>query len=72
MSECIFNGNALLTINGASHYNAVYGQTPAIVLEIVVAVGEDNPGTARHVQRMREISIQATAEGTSEHEYRDH
>ena len=72
MSECIFNGNALLTINGSSHYDAVYGQTPAIVLEIVVAVGEDNPGTARHVQRMREISIQATAEGTSEHEYRDH
>ena len=71
MSECIFNGNALLTVNGASHYNAVYGQTPAIVPEIVAAVGEDNPGTARHVQRMREISIQATVEGASEHEYRE-
>ena len=57
--------NALLTINGASLYNAVYGQTPAMLPEMDIAIEEDGPGTAIHVRRMRAIRIQAIVKGTA-------
>ena len=55
----------MLTINGAAPYNAAYGRSPAISPGNAVATGEDDLGTARRVQRMREISIQAMVGGTA-------
>ena len=64
VSECVFCGNALLSINGTTPYNAVYGRVPAILPEMNVPLDED-PHTMRAVHRLREISVHQMVEGTA-------
>ena len=61
----MFSGNALLSINGTSPYNAVYGRVPPLLPDTSMVIDDAGPGTQRHVQRLREISIQAMVEGTA-------
>merc|ERR1712026_524797 len=68
LSEATFCGNAMLTINGSTPYNAVYGRVPAILPSINQI---DAPDAAqqvpliRHSHRLREISVQAMVEGSA-------
>jgi len=66
LNDCIFSGNASLSINGSTPYNAVYGRVPQMLLDTNMPIDDAAPGTMRHVQRMREISIQAMVEGTAQ------
>ena len=34
LAECVFCGNAMLTVNGSTPYNAVYGRVPHILPSI--------------------------------------
>ena len=68
--EATFCGNALLTVNTSTPYNAVYGRVPHILPSVdqLVHRGEGNlpaPGLIRHTQRLREIAVQAMVEGTA-------
>ena len=67
LSECVFAGNALTSINNCTPYNAVYGRSPALLpaLEVINEEGEISPITDRMVNRVREIAIQAMIEGTA-------
>jgi hypothetical protein len=70
LAEAVFCGNALLSINGSSPYNSVYGRVPALLPGInqIDNPGEANapsPGLIRHTHRLREISIQAMVEGSA-------
>ena len=66
LSECVFCGNAMLSINGSTPYNAAYGRVPALLPDANLPSDDAAPGTVRHVQQMREISIQAMVEGTAQ------
>ena len=66
ISDCVFCGSALLSINGTTPYNAVYGRVPQFLPEINVPIDDVAPGTMRHEQRMREISVQVMVEGTAQ------
>ncbi|MFM7983192.1 MAG: hypothetical protein ACKPKO_28115, partial [Candidatus Fonsibacter sp.] len=66
LSECVFCGNAMLSINGTTPYNAVYGRVPALLPDTSLPIDDAAPGTMRHVQRMREISIPSMVEGTAQ------
>ncbi len=61
------SGTALLSINGCTPYNAVYGRTPALLpgLKVLNDDGEILPLTDRQVGRVREISVQSIVEGTA-------
>ena len=65
LSDAVFCGNAMLSINGTTPYNAVYGRVPPLLPDMNMPIEDAPPGTVRHVQRMPEISIQAMAEGTA-------
>ncbi len=70
LAEAVFCGNALLSINGSTPYNAVYGRVPALLPGInqIDNPGEANapsPGLIRHTHRLREISIQSMVEGSA-------
>ena len=74
LSECVFCGNALLTVGGSTPYNALYGRVPHILPSINQLEdqrgGEGRPAdstmqTLRHVNRLREISAQAMIEGSA-------
>ena len=67
LAECVFCGNAMLTVNNSTPYNAVYGRVPHILPGIsqIVHPGdarEQTPGTIAHAHRLREISVQAMVE----------
>jgi hypothetical protein len=69
-SEAAFCGNAMLTINGSTPYNAVYGRVPALLpsIDSPDAINEatlGHPGTIRYTHRLREISVQAMIEETA-------
>ncbi len=55
LNECVFSGNALLSINGCTPYNAVYGRTPPLLpgLEVLNTDGVITPLTDRQVGRVR-------------------
>ncbi len=68
LAESVFSGNSLLSINGSSPYNAVYGKVPQILpgIDQVRPPGDDRePTTFRHAQRLREASVQAIVEGSA-------
>ena len=72
LSEATFCTNALLSINGCTPYNAVYGRTPTLLPSINAlddwtadARHSDSPGTIRHTHRMREIAIQSIMQETA-------
>ena len=68
LSEAVFCGNAMLSVNNSTPYNAVYGRVPNIlpsISQITEPTGAGIPeaNTLRHVHRLREISVQAMVEG---------
>ena len=70
LAEATFCGNALLTINNSTPYNAVYGRVPHILPSIdqLVHPSEGSlpaPGLIQHTHRLREIAVQAMVEGTA-------
>ena len=70
LSEAAFCTNALLSVNGCTPYNAVYGRVPHLLpgLDQFEADNErelPNPGTIRHTHRLREIAIQSMIEETA-------
>ena len=74
LAEAVFCGNALITVNNMSPYNAVYGRVPHILPNINQPNEDDaprdseavpNPGLIRHSARLREIAVQAMIEGTA-------
>ena len=70
LSEAVFAGNALITINNTTPYNAVYGRVPRL-LPNLDAMDSEMPdvkpvaGLIRESHILREISIQSTFEGTA-------
>ena len=70
LAECVFAGNAMLTVNGCTPYNAVYGRVPNILpgIDQVTSPGETKvsiPVTIAHSHRLREVCIQAIIEGSA-------
>ena len=69
LAEAVFCGNAMLSINGSSPYNAVYGRVPDILpgLDNMIpnSGSETRERTIGDTQRLREISVQAMVEGSS-------
>ena len=70
LAECVFCGNALLTVGGSTPYNALYGRVPNILpsLDQIVPpeeAGPPNQGSLRDAHRLREISVQAMVEGSA-------
>ena len=77
LSEAVFVGNAMLTINGATPYNCVYGRVPHLLPEANAALPDGLVGDAngrrpaevgtitRDADRLREVAIQAMVEGTA-------
>ena len=65
LAEAVFAGNALLSINGYSPYNAVYGRLPDILpdlncIDLPVEPGASNmPGTIANTHKLRETAIEA-------------
>ena len=70
LSECVLCGNALLSINNSTPYNAVYGRVPRILPSIDQIAEPDSsvepmPGAIRDSHRLREISVQSMIEGSA-------
>ncbi len=70
LAEAVFCGNALLSINGSTPYNGVYGRVPLILPSIdqqdIPGEGQQPmPGLVRHSHRLREVSVQAMIEGSA-------
>ena len=70
LAECAFAGNALLTVNGSTPCNAVNGTVPAMLpgIDQVANPGEtveSSRGSIAHTHRLREVAIQAVAEGSA-------
>ena len=70
LAEAVFCGNALLTVNGSSPYNAVYGRVPHILPSIdqvdrPLAGDVAEAPLLRHTHRLREINVQAMIEGSA-------
>ena len=61
-SEAAFAGNALLTVNGSSPYNAVFGRAPPMLPDVVGPIDDAEAGPLKHVARLRELSIQQMVE----------
>ena len=68
LSESVFAGNALISINHATPYQGLYGRVPNLLPDINAAALDGTgslPGTIRHSHRLREIAVQSIVEGTS-------
>ena len=74
MAEAVFAGNALVTVNNTTPYNAVYGRLPSLLPNMNQTNGngelsdpESLPlrGVLRNSHRLREIAIQQMIEGTA-------
>ena len=74
LAEAVFAGNALVSVNNTTPYNAVYGRVPSILPDINQANANDapadsddvtHPGLLRHTHRLREIAVQQMVEGTA-------
>ena len=72
LSQAVFAGNALLSINGSTPYNAVYGRVPLLLPDYnQYHDPKDELGATpkqmglRNTQRLREMAIQAMVEGSA-------
>ena len=70
LAECVFCGNAMLTVGGSTPYNALYGRVPSILPSInqIEQGGKQtnlSPATFAHANRLREVSVQAMVEGSA-------
>ncbi len=64
LSESVFGGNALVSVNNTSPYNAVYGRVPRLLPNLELDDMESTDA-AWQVERIREISVQQMVEGTA-------
>ena len=69
LKQC-FVGNAMISINGSTPYNAVYGRVPRLLpdinqLEAPEGAARSAPGLISHTHRLREVSVQAMLDGTA-------
>ena len=67
LSNCVFAGNAMISINDTSPYNAVYGRSPNLLpsLEFVHDDGELKTPSLKQIDRIREIAVASMVEGTA-------
>ena len=68
VSEAVFCGNALLTVNGTTPYNAVYGRVPHIlpsIDQIETTATAPSGSFLRGVHLLREVSVSAMVEGSA-------
>ena len=66
VSEATFALNALTSVNGQSPYAAVLGRVPALLPGEENIMPDDIPGPcSQHSHRLREMAVQAIAEGTA-------
>ena len=74
LAEAVFAGNALVTVNNTTPYNAVYGRVPSLLPNMNQTNGNGElsgpesmplPGVLRNSHRLREIAIQQMIEGTA-------
>ena len=74
MAEAVFAGDALVTVNITTSYNAVYGRVPSLLPNMNQTNGKGElfdpetmplPGVLRNSHRLREIVIQQMIEGTA-------
>ena len=65
LAESVFSGNALITHNGASPYNARMGTQPAMLPELAALPDTTTTGPARFAHRIREVSLQKIIESTA-------
>jgi len=65
LGEATFSGNALITHNGASPYNARMGTQPAMLPDIHALPETTAVGPARFTHRIREISLQHIIESSA-------
>ena len=71
VAEAVFAGNALLTVNGSSPYNAVFGRVPRILPSVDQTDAPDRtmatmPPVFANVHRLREIAVAAMVEGSAQ------
>jgi len=71
VAEAVFAGNTLLTINGSSPHNAVYGRVPRILPSIDGIYAPERtmatmPSTIAHTHKLREIAVAAMVEGSAQ------
>ena len=62
--EAVFAGNALVTYNGASPYNARYGTQPAMLPDLTALPQAADRG-GRELHRVREVALQKIIESTA-------
>ena len=62
LNEAVFAGNALVSVNGSTPYNAVYGRVPHLLPD---ELADNTDPTTRNVHRLREMSVQKMVEGTA-------
>ena len=61
LAEATFAGNAMISYNGATPYNARFGTQPSMLPDLT----ELNPGGSRDLQRVRELALQKIIESTT-------
>ena len=66
LSDATYALNALTSVNGCSPYTAVLGRVPALLPPEDAVLSDGTPDVcSRHTYRLREIAVQAIAEGTA-------
>ena len=70
LAEAVFAGNALLTVNGMTPYNAVLGRTPPILPSLNQLEFPDQdkyaPGLIADSHKLREIAVEAMVQGSAQ------
>ena len=65
LAEAVFAGNSLVSIGGATPYNARFGRQPRMLPDITAMPNDTAPGAGRHMHRMREVALQRMIESTA-------
>ena len=65
LAQAVFAGNALVTYNGATLYNARFGTQPALLPDIHAHHADSILMNGRHPHRVREIALQRIIESTA-------
>jgi hypothetical protein len=70
LAEATFAGNALISVNKATPYQAVLGRTPALLPQLSLTDAAQDDGNAqvdlvRYAHRVREVALQSLIEGTA-------
>ena len=65
LAEATFAGNAMVSYNGATPYHAHFGRQPGMLPDMTMLPEATATGTARDLQRVREIALQKIIESTA-------